>query len=76
LSVWAKIPNIHNALDKAYTNKTLNELLTAPVDALKGDAAALKQAFNIVTIGDLANCKYFQWAQAIQTLAATEKAPS
>lgn len=71
--------NIHNALDKAYTNKTLNELLTAPVDALKGvsegDAAALKQAFNIVTIGDLANCKYFQWAQAIQTLAATEKAP-
>jgi hypothetical protein len=69
--------NIQNALDKAYTDKTLNELLTAPVDALKGvseaDASALKQAFNITTIGDLANCKYFQWAQAIQTLAATEK---
>lgn len=70
--------NITNALDKAYADKSLNELLTAPVDALKGvsegDAVALKQAFNITTIGDLANCKYFHWAQSIQTLAATEKA--
>lgn len=70
--------NINNALDKAYADKSLNELLAAPVDALKGlsvaDTASLKQAFNITTVGDLANCKFFIWAQAIQTLAATEKA--
>ncbi len=69
--------NINKALDKAYTGKPLNEVLGAPVDALKGlsegDAAALKQAFNIKTIADLANCKFFLWAQAIQTLAATEE---
>ncbi len=70
--------NINKAVDKAYAGKSLNELLDAPVDALKGvsesDAALLKQAFNIKTIGDLANSKYFLWAQAIQALAVTEEA--
>jgi len=68
--------NINKAVDKAYAGKPLSEVLAAPVDALKGvsegDAVALKQAFNIKTVGDLASCKYFLWAQAIQTLAATE----
>ena len=47
--------NINKAVDKAYAGKSLNELLDAPVDALKGvsesDVALLKQAFNIKTIG-------------------------
>ncbi len=70
--------NINKALDKAYADKSFKALLEVPVAALKGvseaDAAALKQAFNIETIGDLASCKYFQWAQAIQQLATTEEA--
>ncbi|MDD5393772.1 MAG: hypothetical protein PHE17_12205 [Thiothrix sp.] len=69
--------NINKTVDKAYLGKSLNEVLAAPVGALKGlsegDAAALKQAFNVTTVADLANCKFFLWAQAIQTLAATEE---
>lgn len=68
--------NINKALDKTYADKSFKELLDVPVEGIKGlsadDAAALKKAFNIKTIGDLANCKYFLWAQAIQQLATVE----
>ncbi|KNY24958.1 hypothetical protein [Pseudobacteroides cellulosolvens] len=68
--------NIINAVDKAYETKSLKELVNAPVDALKGvsenDAKLLKDAFNVKTIGDLAQLKYVKWAQAIVTLAETE----
>ncbi len=68
--------NIINAVDKAYETKSLKELVNAPVDALKGvsenDAKLLKEAFNVKTVGDLANLKYVKWAQAIVTLAQTE----
>ena len=68
--------NIINAVDKAYETKSLKELVNAPVDALKGvsenDAKLLKEAFNVKTVGDLANLKYVKWAQAIVTLAETE----
>jgi hypothetical protein len=60
-------------LDKAYEEKTLTELASAPVDALAGvsaaDAEALKVAFGIKTVRDLGTNKYFLWAQAIATLA-------
>ena len=43
-------------LDKDWEDKTLDEVLAAPVAALAGvsdaDAAALQQAFNIKTVGD------------------------
>mgnify|MGYP002635933795 CR=1 FL=1 len=69
--------NIGKALVKAYEGKPLKELVNAPVDALQGvsenDAKLLKDAFNVKTIGDLANLKYVKWAQAIDTLAATEE---
>jgi len=34
-----------------------------------GDAAALKQAFNVKTVGDLGRNKYFRTAQALTRLA-------
>ena len=45
------------------------------MDALQGvsagDAEALKKAFNIKTVRDLANSKYVQWAQASRTWRAS-----
>jgi len=64
-------------LDKAYEQKPLKEIIQASPAALQGvsekDAEALKQAFNIKTIKDLAENKYIRWAQALTTLAAQEK---
>lgn len=64
-------------LDKQYENLEINALAEAPVEALAGvsaaDAAALKTAFGIKTIGDLGTNKYFLWAQAIASLAAAGK---
>jgi hypothetical protein len=60
-------------LDKAYEGKDFKELADAPVSALAGvsdaDAEALKKAFGIKTIGDLAGHKAIVAAQAIAALA-------
>ena len=65
--------DISKFVDKAYEGKTFAEIADAPVDALQGisaaDAAALKSAFNIKTVRDLANSKYVRWAQAITGMA-------
>lgn len=65
--------SIADKLDRAYEGKSVEELAAAPVAALQGvsdgDAEHLKAAFNIVTIKDLGNNKFFLWAQAIATLA-------
>lgn len=59
-------------LDKAYEGKTLSEVLDAPVSALQGvsqgDAAALQQAFNVKTVGDLGRNPFFRAAQALALL--------
>ncbi len=78
-----KAPEQNTVLDrnkwiiKKYQSLSAAELLDAPVDALygvsAGDAALLKSAFNIQTIGDLANSKYFVWAQEIVDTADAEK---
>jgi len=69
--------NIKKAVDKAYEEKSLKELVNAPVDALQGlsagDAKLLYDAFKVKTVGDLANLKYVRWAQAIVALADTEQ---
>jgi len=69
--------NINNALVKAHEGKSFKEICKLPVDALQGvsagDAEKLKEAFNIKTVEDMANCKFFQWSQAIVTLAKTEE---
>lgn len=67
MSVLAKL------LDKAYEDKTPADLVNAPVEALQGvsaaDGEALKKAFGVKTIGELATNKYVLAAQAIATLA-------
>jgi hypothetical protein len=69
--------NINKAVDKDFEGKSFKELVNAPVAALQGisDAKAklLHDALGIKTIGDLANCKYFKWARAIDILAETEE---
>ena len=63
------------ALDKAYENASLDEILAAPVDALAGvsagDAAALKSAFGIKTVGDLGKNRYVKTAVALAELSAS-----
>jgi hypothetical protein len=62
-------------LDKAYTDKSLSDVLDAPVDALKGvsegDAKLLKEAFNIKTVHDLGKNKFFRAAQLLTQLSET-----
>jgi hypothetical protein len=59
--------------DKAYEDKGIEELASAPVGALQGlseaDAQKLQDALGIKTAKDLGTNKYFPWAQAIAKLA-------
>lgn len=63
---------LDKALDKAYEEKPLGELLDAPVAALAGvsdsDAEKLHAAFGIKTVRDLGKNKYFHLAQALVAL--------
>ncbi len=60
-------------LDKDFEDKTLTEVLAAPVSALAGvsdsDADLLKQAFNVKTVADLGKNKYFKAAYALTSLS-------
>jgi hypothetical protein len=71
--------NINKCVDKAYEDKSINELADAPVNALQGvsakDAELLKKAFNITTIREFANLKFVRWATAIATLADEVETP-
>ena len=68
--------NLNKFLIKKYEQKTLKEIVNAPVEAIagvsEGDAKLLKEAFNVKTVSDFANLKYVKWAQAICTLADGE----
>jgi len=59
--------------DKAYEDKSIEELVKAPVSAISGvsesDAADLKKAFGIDTVEELANNKYVKLAQGINCLS-------
>ena len=65
--------NMAKLLDKQYEEMDFDQLADAPVEALSGvsanDAAALKQAFNVKTVGDLGRNKYIVAAVAIAALA-------
>ena len=72
--------NIDKFLIKAYEDKPFKELIDAPIYAIAGiseeGADLLNKALpnlNLKTIGDLAKLKYVRWAQAICTLADSEK---
>lgn len=68
---------LRDMLDKAHEEKPLKTVVTLSPAALQGvsdaDAEALKKAFNINTIADLATNKYVRWAQALVTMAEVEK---
>jgi hypothetical protein len=69
--------DLSKILDKEYEEKSLADLVDAPVAALAGvsdgDAKLLQEAFNIKTIGDLGRNKFFRTAQAIVQLAEGSK---
>ena len=69
--------SLTEVLDKAWEQKSLKEILQTSPSVLQGvsdgDAEKLAAAFNIKTVADLAQCKYFLWAQAIYHLAKAEK---
>jgi hypothetical protein len=60
--------------DKAYEDKSIEELVKAPVAAISGisesDAADLKKAFGIDTVEELANNEYVRLAQGINCFSA------
>jgi hypothetical protein len=64
-------------LDKDWEDKSLDEILKAPVSALAGvsdgDAEALQRAFSIKTVGDLGKNKFFRAAQALTILGEAAK---
>ena len=64
-------------LDKAHESKPFREILKLPPSALQGvsekDAEALKSAFGIRTIEDMADNKFFKLAQALITMSASEE---
>ncbi|MEV1053864.1 hypothetical protein [Streptomyces sp. NPDC049887] len=67
---------LNKVLDKAWADKSLSEILAAPVSVLKGvsdrDGELLLEAFGVKTVADLAELKYVRWAQALAALAAAE----
>ncbi|UGQ13383.1 hypothetical protein LO772_07180 [Yinghuangia sp. ASG 101] len=64
--------DLGKVLDKAWEDKTLPEILAAPVSALYGvskrDGELLEEAFNIKTIADLAASKPFRYAASLAAL--------
>jgi hypothetical protein len=69
--------DLAKVLDKAYENKTLAEIVAAPVAALAGvtdnDAKLLSEAFGIKTVGDLGRNKHFRAAAALTAVADSAK---
>lgn len=68
--------DLDKVLDKAWADKSVPEVLAAPVSALKGvsdrQGDLLKEAFGIKTVADLADLKYVGWAQALAALDAAK----
>jgi hypothetical protein len=66
-----------SVLDKAWADKSLPEIMAAPVAALKGisdrTGELLNEALGIKAIADLANLPYARWAQALAGLGAAGK---
>ncbi|MGV2919741.1 hypothetical protein [Streptomyces alfalfae] len=69
--------DLDKVLDKAWADKSLPEILTAPASALKGvsdrDGELLLEAFGVKTVVDLAELKYVRWAQALAALNTSAK---
>jgi hypothetical protein len=60
-------------LDKAYEDKTLDEILKAPPSALAGLTERHDEALAVLgikTVADLGTNKFFGWAQAMTFLGS------
>ena len=72
--------NIDTIVEPSFHGKCFRELLKAPVSALCGigeqQAHALREAFGVETIGDLAELKFVKRAFAIATMADAEAEPA
>jgi hypothetical protein len=72
--------NIQIIVNDTHHNKCFRELVSEPVTALRGvtpqQAEALRDAFGITTIADLAELKVVKWARAIRTMATAEAEPA
>jgi hypothetical protein len=68
--------NLAKALDKAYEDKTVREILDAPPSALAGlterHDAILKETFDIDTVRELGSNKYFALAGVLVALENKE----
>ncbi|ELR97573.1 hypothetical protein [Gloeocapsa sp. PCC 73106] len=70
--------NVNFVLDKEWEDKSLKEIVEAPIEALQGitpeSASKLAEALGIKnSIRALADCKYVAWAQALTILATQEE---
>lgn len=72
--------NIQIIVNDTHHDKCFRELVDQPVTALRGmtqqQADALRDAFGINTIGELAELKAVKWARAIRTMASAEAEPT
>jgi len=72
--------NIQIIVNDTHHDKCFRELVNQPVTALRGmtqqQADALRDAFGINTVGELAELKAVKWARAIRTMASAEAEPS
>ena len=67
--------NLDKGLDKAYENKSLNELLQEPVHVLQGispKAGETLASLGAKTVQDLSKFKYCLWAEAVTVAAKFE----
>ncbi|HEY2041990.1 MAG TPA: hypothetical protein VGH11_04870 [Jatrophihabitans sp.] len=68
--------NLAKALDKAYEDKTVREILDAPPSALAGlterHDAILKETFDIDSVRELGSNKYFALAGVLVALENKE----
>jgi hypothetical protein len=71
--------NIQIIVNDSHHDKCFRELVNQPVTALRGitqqQADALRDAFGINTVGELAELKAVKWARAIRTMASAEAEP-
>jgi hypothetical protein len=71
--------NIQIIVNDSHHSKCFRELVNEPVTALRNvtqqQADALRDAFGISTIAELADLKLVKWARAIRTMASAEAEP-
>lgn len=72
--------NIQIIVNDTHHDKCFRQLVAEPVTALRGvtpqQADALRDAFGINTIAELAELKLVKWARAIRTMATAETEPA